>query len=45
MRLGADGFVHKPCDPEYLLDLCIKARRSRALLRVEELLEERTKQL
>jgi len=45
MRCGADGFVRKPFDPAYLIDLCDKARRQRALLRVEELLEARTKEL
>lgn len=45
MQLGADGYVRKPFDPTYLLDVCTKARRSRALLRVEELLEERTQKL
>ncbi|MBM3223806.1 MAG: response regulator [Candidatus Tectomicrobia bacterium] len=45
LRLGADHFIHKPFEPAYLLDLCAKARRSRALLRVEGLLEERTQKL
>ncbi|MGE3540395.1 MAG: response regulator [Candidatus Tectimicrobiota bacterium] len=45
MRLGADGYVRTPFDPTYVLDLCLKARRSRALLRVEGLLEERTQKL
>ncbi len=42
MRRGADAHVRKPFDPEYVLTLCEKARRERALLRIEELLEERT---
>ncbi len=42
MREGADAHVRKPFDPEYIITLCDKARRERALLRVEELLEERT---
>ncbi len=42
MRQGADGYVRKPYDPEYLITLADKARRERALLRVEELLEQRT---
>lgn len=45
MRMGADGYVRKPFDPEYLIDLCEKAWRERSLLAVEDLLEERTRQL
>lgn len=45
MRDGADDFVRKPFDPAYLIEICQRARRQRALLRVEELLEERTQQL
>ncbi len=44
-KKGADGYVRKPLDPEYLISLCEKAQRERSLLRVEELLEERTQQL
>lgn len=45
IRQGADGYVRKPFDPEYLIELCDQARRQRALLRVEELLEVRTQEL
>lgn len=45
MRRGVDAFIRKPCDPEYLIVLCEKALRERALLRVEEILEERTVRL
>lgn len=45
MRLGANAYVQKPFDPPYLLDVCAKALRERALLRVEELLEARTREL
>ncbi len=45
MKQGADGYLHKPCEGEHLVALCEKARRERALLRVEELLELRTQQL
>ena len=39
MRLGAYGYLRKPFDPAYLVDLCARALRERTLLRVEELLE------
>lgn len=45
IRSGADGYVRKPFDPAYLIDFCEKARRQRALLRVEEILEVRTQEL
>ncbi|HWR20636.1 MAG TPA: response regulator, partial [Verrucomicrobiae bacterium] len=45
MRMGADGHVRKPFDPVHLIDLCEKAWRERSLLAVEDLLEERTRQL
>jgi PAS domain S-box-containing protein len=45
MRLGADGYVPKPFDPEYLIALCERARRERSFLRVEELLNDRTRDL
>lgn len=45
MQLGADAYVRKPCDPSYLVDLCEKAQRERALLRVEDVLEARTLEL
>jgi len=42
---GADAYVRKPVAPDYLIELCEKAQRERSLLRVEELLEDRTRQL
>ena len=45
MRRGAAALVRKPFSPEYLIDLCGKARRERALLRAEDLLELRTREL
>jgi PAS domain S-box-containing protein len=45
LRKGADGYVRKPFDAKYLVDLAHRARRERSLLRVEELLELRTQEL
>jgi PAS domain S-box-containing protein len=45
IRQGADNYIHKPPAPDHLLDLCETAARQRALLRIQELLELRTRRL
>ena len=45
IRQGADNCAHKPAAPDFILHLCETAARQRALLRVEELLEQRTRRL
>lgn len=45
LRKGAEAFVRKPFDPNYLVSVAQKARRERALLRVEDILETRTREL
>jgi len=45
MNKGAGAFVRKPFEPEYLLRLCEHLRRERSLLGVEDVLEQRTRQL
>ena len=42
---GANGYVRKPFDPARLALLCQQVRRERAVMRTEELLEQRTRQL
>jgi DNA-binding response OmpR family regulator/two-component sensor histidine kinase len=45
MKLGAAAYMLKPFKSEYLIELCMRARRERLLLRVEEILEKRTAEL
>ena len=45
VQRGASAYIRAPFLPEYVVDLCRKARRERSLLRVEHLLELRTKEL
>jgi PAS domain S-box-containing protein len=45
MKRGAAAYLHKPFAPEFLVELCARARRERALLRAEDLLEARTREL
>ena len=45
MKRGAAAYLKKPFQPDYLIELCARARRERALLRVQDLIEVRTREL
>ena len=45
IRQGAAAYLRKPFEPEHLVELCARARREKALLRVEDQLEVRTREL
>ncbi len=45
MKRGAAAYLRKPFDPELLIELCARVRRERALLRAEDLLQARTREL
>jgi PAS domain S-box-containing protein len=45
IRKGADHYVHKPLAQNQLVQLCETAVRQRALLRIEDLLQMRTRRL
>jgi len=45
MQKGAAAYLHKPFEPGYLLELCARTRREKELLRMEDLLEMRTREL
>lgn len=42
MQNGVFQYLHTPVSPEYLVEICAQARREKALLRVEDLLDKRT---
>ena len=45
MKRGAAAYLKKPFQLEYVIELCTRARRERALLRAQDLLEVRTREL
>jgi PAS domain S-box-containing protein len=45
MQQGASAYIRKPFDVGYVVELCGKARREQGLLRVEDRLEQRTREL
>lgn len=45
LKAGAHGYIRKPFEPSYLMDLVHKLERQRSLLRVEDILERRNRAL
>ncbi len=45
MKNGGSAYIQKPFDTEYLMKIFSKARREKVLLRVEDILEARTREL
>jgi PAS domain S-box-containing protein len=45
IKRGAAAYLRKPFQPDYLIELCDRARRERSMLRVQDLLEVRTHEL
>lgn len=45
LKAGASAYARKPFDPEYLVELCEKARREHAMLRTAAVLESRAQAL
>ncbi|MBF0411638.1 MAG: response regulator [Desulfamplus sp.] len=45
IKQGASAYIRKPFEPEYLIELCSRARRERALSSVQTLLETQTQEL
>lgn len=45
MKRGAAAYLRKPFAPEYLIELCARSRRERSLLKAQDLLEVRTREL
>ncbi len=45
MKRGAAAYLRKPFEPDYLLELCDRARSERTLLRVQDQLDIRTQEL
>ncbi len=45
MRLGVSEYLHKPFEPDHLLELCARSARRKAIIHTEKQLIQRTQQL